>query len=87
MVYTPPSHRYKFGEGDIERRDGGNELAKIDESLSCNAFRDEQWLRANRPEWPPQLAKYVAQYAAAIPAEPLKMPPKGSPPSRGELEF
>ena len=78
---------YKVGEGDIERRDSGNALAQIDPSLSCAKFRDKDWLVSNRPEWPPQLVENVRKYAEAVPQQPIVMPRKGGPPSRGEVEF
>lgn len=78
---------YKVGEGEIERRDAGNALAQIDSGLSCAKFRSKDWLSENRPEWPPQLLENIGKYAADIPQGPIVMPPKGSPPSRGEVEF
>ena len=78
---------YKVGEGEIERRDAGNPLAEIDASLSCAKFRSEDWLIDNRADWPPNLRKRVVEYAEAVPQGPIVMPPKGSPPSRGEVVF
>lgn len=78
---------YKVGEGEIERRDSGNALAQIDSGLSCAKFRSKEWLKDNRPEWPPQLVENVGKYAANNPQQAIVMPPKGSAPSRGEVEF
>lgn len=78
---------YKIGESDVERRDPGNPLAAPDPQLSCIKFRDSEWLENNRPEWPPNLRTAVKKYADNVPQKPFKMPPKGSPPSKGEVEF
>ena len=78
---------YKTSEGEIERRDAGNPLAVVDLTLSCAKFRDGEWLAANRPEWPAALRVATSKYVAACPQQPIVMPPKGSPPSRGEVEF
>lgn len=58
---------YKTSEGGIERRDRGNALADVDERLSCASFRTAEWIRANRPEWPAELANKAAAYAAQVP--------------------
>ena len=71
----------------VERRDPGIQRATVDESLSCDAFRESAWVDANRPEWPPALRTKLAAYAAAEPRVDFVMPPKGSPPSKGELVF
>ena len=78
---------YKTGEGEVERRDAGNELARVDPSLSCVAFRDAGWVAENRPEWPPNLRQSLRRWADEVPQRPYVLPPKGSPPSRGEVEF
>ena len=83
---------YRVGgvDGEIdgtERRDRGNALAQIDAGLSCARFRDEAWVRSNRPEWPLELRNNLGKYSQATTQQPIVMPPKGSPPSRGELEF
>jgi len=78
---------YKTSEGDIERRDAGNALAEVDVTLSCAKFRDDNWVAANRPEWPPQLRAALKSYAAAVPQQAIVMPAKGGPPSKGEVEF
>ena len=78
---------YSTGEAQVERRDPGIQLATVDESLSCDAFRESAWVDANRPEWPPALRTKLAAYAAAEPRVDFVMPPKGSPPSKGELVF
>lgn len=71
---------YKLGgETAVERRDAGNALAQIDESLSCAKFRDPAWVRANRPEWPEALTRKVEAYAAAVPQAPIVMPKRGGP--------
>uniref|UniRef100_A0A7S2DBY9 Uncharacterized protein n=1 Tax=Haptolina brevifila TaxID=156173 RepID=A0A7S2DBY9_9EUKA len=78
---------YKVGEGEIERRDEGLPLADIDATLSCAKFRQASWLETKRPEWPPNLRRATLKYVEAVPQQPIIMPPKGSPPSKGELEF
>ena len=78
---------YSTGEAQVERRDPGIQLATVDESLSCDAFRESAWVDANRPEWPPALRTKLAAYAVAEPRVDFVMPPKGSPPSKGELVF
>ena len=78
---------YKTSEGDIERRDEGNGFAEIDAGLSCGRFRDTQWMANNRPEWPPKLIDNLKRYTSEVPQGPIVMPPKGSPPSRGEVQF
>jgi len=67
-----------MGEGAVERRDRGNELAQIDPSLSCAKFRDPDWAKQARPEWPPVLVQRVKAYADAVPQQPIVMPTKGS---------
>ena len=59
----------------------------IDPTLTCSKFRSKDWLGENRPEWPPALVQNVVKYAADVPQGPIVMPPKGSPPSRGEVVF
>ena len=67
---------YKLGEGDVEVRDEGTALARIDEGLSCIAFREPDWLERNRPEWPQNLREKVRKFAAAVPQQPVVLPPK-----------
>ena len=78
---------YKTSEGEVERRDAGNPLADRDESLSCVAFRDPSWVAANRPEWPSNLVAHLKKWTDEVPQQPFVLPPKGSPPTRGEVEF
>jgi len=78
---------YKVGEAEVERRDAGNALAQIDPGLSCIKFRNKEWLKENRPEWPPQLVENVLKYAASNPQGLIVMPRKGSAPSQGEVDF
>ena len=81
---------YKVGDGEVdgtEVRDRGNALATIDAGLSCGRFRNKEWVGANRPEWPPNLVRSLDKYVADVPQKPIVMPPKGSPPSKGELVF
>ena len=68
----------------FSRRDAGNALERIDASLSCAKFRDEAWLAANRPEWPPNLVENAQKYAAAVPQGPIVMPSKGSTVDRSQ---
>jgi len=70
---------YQVGESGIERRDEGISLAQVDSTLSCTQFRDAAWLRANRPEWAASLVNGAAQYAAAVPQAPIKVPPRKAP--------
>lgn len=82
---------YKTSEGEVERRDAGNPLRSRDDDiaigLSCAAFTDPQWVARYRPEWPGVLSKQLQQFAAEVEQPPIPLPPKGSPPTRGELEF
>ena len=81
---------YKVGDGDAdgtEVRDRGNAYAEIDEGLSCGRFRNKEWMRTNRPEWPPNLVANLDKYVADVPQGPVVMPKKGGPPSKGELVF
>ena len=55
--------------------------------LSCTAFRDPEWVATYRPEWPSSLSKQLQQFAADVPQPNIPLPPKGAPPTRGELEF
>ena len=41
------------------------------------ADRDGAWLRANRPEVPPALVANFEKYSAAVPQQPIIVPPKG----------
>lgn len=75
------------GIDGTERRDPGVAFATIDPGLSCGRFRRSDWVQENRPEWPPSLRVHLAKYAAEVPQGILKMPPKGAPPSKGELVF
>ena len=59
----------------------------MDASLSCRSFRDTEWVRTNRPEWPPNLRERLARYVSEVPQPQIVMPPKGAPPSKGELVF
>jgi len=84
---------YKIGDsadGGIdgtERRDPGIAFADIDAGLSCGLFRKDEWVKGNRPEWPPNLRSQLIKYAADVPQQLLVMPAKGGPPSKGELVF
>lgn len=84
---------YKIGDsadGGIdgsERRDPGVAFADVDEGLSCGLFRQDEWMKENRPEWPPNLRTHLKKYATDVPQQLIVMPPKGSPPSKGELVF
>lgn len=82
---------YKTNEGDVERRDAGNPIKdRADEmaiGLSCTAFRDPAWVARYRPEWPANLATRMQEYAADVQQPIIPLPPKGAPPTRGELEF
>lgn len=77
---------YKLGDGK-ERRTEAVKLQRVDEKLSCNRFREEEWVTANRPNWPPLLKESLATYVSEVPASPIKMPAKGGPLSEGEQEF
>ena len=46
--------------------------------LSCAKYRSEDWLRANRPEWPPQLVANAVKYASDVPQGPIVVPAKGA---------
>ena len=82
---------YKTSEGEVERRDAGNPLQSRDGDiaigLSCTAFQDPAWVARYRPEWPKNLAEELARYAAEVKQPTIPLPPKGAPPTRGELEF
>jgi len=82
---------YKTSEGEVERRDVGNPLRdrEADQAigLSCTAFRDPAWIASNRPEWPRNLAGRMRQFASDVEQPRIPLPPKGSPPTRGEIEF
>jgi len=82
---------YKTGEGEIERRDAGNPLLSREDDvaigLSCAAFRDPAWVAKYRPEWPKNLADELKLFAAEVQQPEYPLPPKGTPPTRGELEF
>ena len=82
---------YKTSEGEVERRDAGNPLQSRDGDiaigLSCTAFQDPAWVAKYRPEWPKNLAQQVQVYAAEVRQPNIPLPPKGAPPTRGELEF
>ena len=82
---------YKTSEGEVERRDAGNPLRDrerdIEIGLSCGAFRSADWVSKYRPEWPPNLAAEMKQYAAEVAPPDVLLPPKGTPPTRGEVEF
>ena len=82
---------YKTGEGEVERRDPGNQLRDRERDvaigLSCTAFRDPAWVARYRPEWPPNLAARMKTYAQEVELPAVPLPPKGAPPTRGELEF
>lgn len=67
---------YETADGQ-RRRDGGVALATVDPTLSCGRFRTADWLRQNRPEWPPKLVERAERYAAAVPQAPIVMPPAG----------
>ena len=82
---------YKTSEGEVERRDAGNPLQSRDGDiaigLSCTAFQDPAWVAKYRPEWPKNLAQSLQTYAAEVRQPAIPLPPKGAPPTRGELEF
>ena len=83
------------GDAKVKRRrvgananDGYARLAKVDPKLSCDAFTDEAWLRANRPEWPPTLRTQAANYKPKAPraldvpdpsTAPMTLPPRPNP--------
>merc|ERR1711939_239372 len=67
---------YKTSEGDLERRDPGVPLAKVDATLSCSKFRSADWLQANRPEWPRTLVDEVGAFSEAVPQKAIVMPRK-----------
>ena len=69
---------YQTGEGAAVRRNPGVELARVDGALSCANYRRADWLKANKPEWPPALVANVEKYAAAVPQGPIVVPPKGA---------
>ena len=69
---------YKTSSGAVERRDAGTALADIDAGLSCARFRSAEWLRTERPQWPPSLRAAAEQYAAAVPQGPIVVPSKKS---------
>mgnify|MGYP006145400181 CR=1 FL=1 len=70
---------YKLdGEAGSARRNPGTQLASVDAGLSCARFRKEEWIRANRPEWPPNLVDNANKYAAGVAQGPVVIPPKGS---------
>ena len=69
---------YKAGEASTERRNPGVPLATVEPGLTCAKYRDADWLRTNRPEWPPALIENTVKYASAIPQGPIVVPPKGS---------
>ena len=79
---------YKIGgEGSKERRTEAVRLQEVDAKLSCNRFRDEEWVATNRPNWPPALTQALSTYAKEVPPAPIRMPAKGGPLSEGEQEF
>jgi len=69
---------YKNGEGATERRNPGVPLATVDASLSCAKYRKADWLKVNRPEWPPSLVENAVKYAADVPQGAIVVPPKGA---------
>ena len=69
---------YSYGEGASARRNPGVPLATVEPGLSCAKYRQADWLRANRPEWPPALVANVEKFAAAVPQGPILVPKKGS---------
>ena len=68
---------YKTGEGAAEVRNPGVPLATVEPGLSCAKYRQPEWLRTNKPEWPPELVANVEKYAGAVPQGPIVVPPKG----------
>jgi tetratricopeptide (TPR) repeat protein len=82
---------YKTSEGEVERRDAGNPLRDREEDiaigLSCEAFTDPGWVARYRPEWPKSLSNQLKTFAAEVEQRKIPLPPKGSPPTRGEIEF
>lgn len=69
---------YKTGEASTERRNPGVPLATVEPGLSCAKYRTGDWLRANRPEWPPSLVANAEKYAAGVSQGPIIVPPKGA---------
>ena len=69
---------YQQGEGAAQRRNPGVPLATVEPGLSCAKYRSADWLRANKPEWPPALVENAQKYAAAVPQGAIVVPPKGS---------
>ena len=82
---------YKTSEGEVERRDAGNPLQSREDSvaigLSCTAFRDSAWVGRYRPEWPRNLVEQLERFVADVEQPAIPLPPKGTPPTRGEIEF
>ena len=78
-------------EFQVERRDAGNPLQSRDDDiaigLSCTAFQDPAWVSRYRPEWPKNLADQLSRYAAEVKQPTIPLPPKGAPPTKGELSF
>jgi len=71
---------YQTADGQ-KRRDGGVALATVDPTLSCGRFRAADWIKKERPEWPPKLVERAERYAAAVPQAPIVMPAtKEAPP-------
>ena len=62
-------------------------LCQIAIGLSCTAFRDPSWVARYRPEWPSNLKARLKLFATEVDQPVIPLPPKGSPPTRGELEF
>jgi len=82
---------YKTSEGEVERRDAGNPLQDREDDiaigLSCTAFQDPAWVAKNRPEWPKNLVDELKLFAAEVKQPDYPLPPKGTPPTKGELQF
>ena len=49
---------------------------KLIQGFHAPKFRSKEWLKDNRPEWPPQLVENVGKYAANNPQQAIVMPPK-----------
>lgn len=82
---------YKTSEGEVERRDAGNPLRDRQDDiaigLSCTAFRDPAWVAKYRPEWPKNLVDNLNTFASEVKQPEYPLPPKGTPPTKGELQF
>ena len=76
---------------DVERRDAGNPLQDREDDiaigLSCTAFEDPAWVAKYRPEWPKNLVEELKTFTSEVKQPEYPLPKKGTPPTRGEVEF